>query len=285
MMHTYILKYIFFFVVFTGIYSCVDVVDVDVPTSEPRLVIEASIDWEKGTTGENQTIKLSMLTPYFDANDQAPVLGGQVQVTHTKSGEVFQFIDQNSGDYVCKTFKPFLEEEYTLEVKVDNKTYVAQEILKSVEEIHKVGQSVEKGNSKDDIEVVISYYDPKAIENYQLIKFLKVGELLPQFIPIRDEYVDGNELDVYFEPLDDVDTDAEEQLIAGDMVEYKLLGISKRYYHYMQILQNQLGNEGGLFGSTPVPLKGNCVNSKDTKDLALGYFRLSETHSGTYTVK
>lgn len=274
-----------FLVVFTGIYSCVDVIDVDVPTAEPKLVIEASLDWEKGTTGETQTIKLSMLTPYFDANDEAPVKGGSVKVTNSNSGEIFDFIDQNNGEYICQVFKPILEDEYIMEVKANGKTYKATEVLKSVEKIHKVEQSVEKGNSKDDIEVVIHYYDPANIENFQLIKFLKVGELLPQFIPIRDEYVDGNELDVYFEPLDDDDTDIEEQLKAGDMVEYKLLGISKRYYHYMQILQNQLGNEGGIFGSTPVPLKGNCVNIEDSKDLALGYFRLSESHSGTYLVK
>lgn len=284
-MHTYILKYLLFLVVFIGIYSCVDVVDVDVPTAEPKLVIEASIDWEKGTSGENQMIKLSMLTPYFDANDNDPVLGGSVKLTHNNSGEVFNFIDQKNGEYLCHSFKPFLEEEYTLEVIVNGKTYKATEVLKGVEEIHKVEQSVEKGNSTDDIEVVIHYNDIVNVENYQLVKFLKIGDLLPQFIPIKDEYVDGNELDVYFEPIDDADTDIEEQLKVGDMVEYKLLGISKRYFNYMQILQNQLGNEGGIFGSTPVPLKGNCVNIQNSKDLALGYFRLSESHSGTYTVK
>ena len=38
--------------------SCTDVVDVDVPDGGDRLVVEASILWEKGTAGQVQTISL-----------------------------------------------------------------------------------------------------------------------------------------------------------------------------------------------------------------------------------
>ena len=37
-------------------YSCTDVIDVDVPDAPPRLVVEASIDWMKGTDGSEQII-------------------------------------------------------------------------------------------------------------------------------------------------------------------------------------------------------------------------------------
>jgi len=40
--------------------SCTEVIDVEVPEAESRLVIEASLDWEKGTIGNNQTITLSI---------------------------------------------------------------------------------------------------------------------------------------------------------------------------------------------------------------------------------
>jgi len=49
MMKNYILKNIVFLVIlFT---SCTDVIDLEVPIAPPRLVIEASIDWEKETIG------------------------------------------------------------------------------------------------------------------------------------------------------------------------------------------------------------------------------------------
>ena len=45
--------------------SCTKVVEVDVETAEPKLVIEASIDWVKGTKGNEQKIKFSTTTGYF----------------------------------------------------------------------------------------------------------------------------------------------------------------------------------------------------------------------------
>ena len=46
--------------------SCEDVIDIDVNNAEPRLVIDASIHWLKGTNGNTQLIQLSLTAPYFD---------------------------------------------------------------------------------------------------------------------------------------------------------------------------------------------------------------------------
>jgi len=53
-MNTYYKSIIFLFLIILT--SCEDVIDVDLQDAPSRLVIEASIDWEKGTTGNNQTI-------------------------------------------------------------------------------------------------------------------------------------------------------------------------------------------------------------------------------------
>ena len=64
--------------------SCQDVSDVDVPEEPPRLVIESSIDWEKGTTGSEQIIKLSTSTPYFEIFSNTMVTGASVKVTTSR---------------------------------------------------------------------------------------------------------------------------------------------------------------------------------------------------------
>ena len=46
--------------------SCEDAIEVNAPTENPRLVIDASINWFKGTIGNEQEIKLSLTTPYFE---------------------------------------------------------------------------------------------------------------------------------------------------------------------------------------------------------------------------
>lgn len=45
--------------------SCEDVIDVDLGSSEKRLVVEASINWYKGTSGEWQVVYLSTSTDFY----------------------------------------------------------------------------------------------------------------------------------------------------------------------------------------------------------------------------
>jgi hypothetical protein len=48
------IKYILLLMIAMFAAGCEDVVDVDLNTAAPRLVIDASIDWEKGTDGSVQ---------------------------------------------------------------------------------------------------------------------------------------------------------------------------------------------------------------------------------------
>ena len=57
---------IWFLIVSFLVSGCTDVIEIEVPQEPPRLVIEASIDWKKGTSGRFQTVNLSLSTPYFD---------------------------------------------------------------------------------------------------------------------------------------------------------------------------------------------------------------------------
>src|SRR5690606_1469468 len=64
--------------------SCEDVINVDLNTAEPRLVIDASIKWVKGTTGANQSIKLTLTAPYFDA-EIPPATGAEINITDSNN--------------------------------------------------------------------------------------------------------------------------------------------------------------------------------------------------------
>ncbi len=99
--------------------SCEEVIEVDVPTSAPRLVIEASLDWEKGTSGADQTIKLSLSTPFYEIAI-SPVSGASVIVVDQSNGNTYFFNDQEDGRYTISNFEPFLGHTYTLEVIYDN---------------------------------------------------------------------------------------------------------------------------------------------------------------------
>ena len=95
-------------VLVTGFFiiSCTEVIDLEVTEAAPRLVIEASLDWNKGTMGNEQNIQLSTSTPYFDSNSIEIVTGATVVVTNINNGTIFNFVDQNNGNYYTDSFIP-----------------------------------------------------------------------------------------------------------------------------------------------------------------------------------
>ena len=91
--------------------SCSDVVDVEVQEGPKRLVVEASLDWEKGSEGNVQTIRLRESTPFFSTNTNTEVTGASVVVTNEGSGASYNFEDQGNGEYLTTNFEPVLEQK------------------------------------------------------------------------------------------------------------------------------------------------------------------------------
>lgn len=276
-MKTYI-NYIVLILILT-FSSCTDVIEVDVPTEEPRLVIEASIDWDKETSGNNQTIKLSMSTPYFSSNGNEPVIGASVKITNENDGSEFIFLDENNGNYTTNSFVPVLNNSYTLKVINDGETFIANETLTSVVDILDVYQSKDKFDP-DALEVNFDFLDPEDETNFYLIKFQEQADLLPTLFDFKDEFVNGNLITLFNERDKDEDINQEEYA-PGDVVDIEFYGISKRYYEYIQILINQ-SESGGPFDTTPVALRGNCENETNPDKYGYGYFRLTQVSKATY---
>ena len=263
--------------------ACTEVIDVDVPVAEARLVVEASIDWEKGTSGNTQIIKLSTSTPFFDENKSSIVSSASVKVTDNTSNQEFTFVDQQNGEYLCSDFVPVLNHSYTLSIEYDGESYTAVETLMSVTEIDRIEQSTEDGFDDEAIELNMFVPDPADEDNYYLIKFHEEGDLLVKLFDVDDEFVDGNEMKFFIEKLDDEDT-GEEEFIAGDIVHLNLYGISEAYYNYIRILIEQT-EAGDIFSTIPVAIKGNCINPANPENYAFGYFRLTQVDKTTYTVQ
>ncbi|GAA3612465.1 DUF4249 domain-containing protein [Flavivirga amylovorans] len=279
-MNTYF-KLIVLFLTMTLV-SCEDVIDVDVQEGPTRLVIEASLDWEKGTTGNNQIIKLSESTPYFDTTTNTHVTNASVKVTNDDNGQEFIFTHQGNGEYVVTDFEPIINQSYTLEVIHEGETYSANETLTSVVDIDDIYQSTEDGFDDEELEVNIIFTDPEAEENYYLFKFQRQGDLLPILEDGDDEFSNGKEIPWWFEKEEDEDTDEIEAFRPGDIVDISFFGISEAYSNYIGILIEQ--SEGtGLFSTTPVPLRGNCINTTTPDNYAFGYFRLTQVVKTSYT--
>ncbi|KAB8152120.1 DUF4249 family protein [Kordia sp. TARA_039_SRF] len=266
----------------TTLISCDDPIDVELTEAPPRLVIEASLDWEKGTAGNNQTIKLSTSTPFFDNNSDTSVTGASVKVTNNDTNAEFFFTDQNDGTYTTNSFVPILNNSYTLEVAYNGEVYNATETMMPITGINEVFQSLEGGFDEELLDVNITYDDPQELGNHYMIRLQEVGDLFPIIETRSDEFTNGNVQDEFFEKDED-DDNPNNQFDPGDSVNIKLFGISERYYNFITLLIEQYDSAGNPFATTPAEIRGNCINVTNEDNYAFGYFRVTEFDQVDYT--
>ena len=274
-------KYIYILLLAITFISCVDVIDVEVPTAPPRLVVEASLDWKNGTLGNHQNIKLSLSTPYFSSTTNFAVSGAKVKVTNNNDKTETVFLDQGDGNYSTTAFKPYLNQSYTLEIVYKNEIYLATETLTPVTNITSIYQTTENGFDDEAIEINITFTDPKDEKNNYLTKFHDRKELFAELFSDNDEYTNGNEMTFFYEKIED---DEDMELQPGDNVDIYLYGISEQYYNFIGLLISQ-SKDGGLFSTTPAEIKGNCTNITTKKNYAYGYFRLTQVNKQVYVVQ
>lgn len=256
--------------------SCEDVIELNLNTTEPKLVIEASINWLKGTSGNEQIIKLSLTAPYFDKNIP-PANGAIVSVTDQDNNTYYFIEDGETGIYKTTNFKPILDHVYTLEVVYNNETYSGKEIFKSVVPLDFIEQNNEGGFTGKEIELKAYYTDPPDEKNFYFFEF-RSNTTVPTSISIyEDRFTNGNQIFGFY---------SEEHLKVGDNIMIRNYGISEQFYNYMYILLQQNSDSGGSpFETQPTSVRGNCSNQSNPENFPLGYFRLSEVVELVYTIQ
>ncbi|MCK0131827.1 DUF4249 domain-containing protein [Flavobacteriaceae bacterium F08102] len=261
--------------VFLSFTACEDVIQVNVPNEPPRLVIDASINWFKGTLGNKQSIFLSLTAPYFDSIIP-PATGATVKITNTK-GTVFTFLEQETpGHYSTNNFEPQINETYTLTILYENNLYTATETMFAVTKIDHIAQRLDGGFDGKTTEIKAYYKDPVGEQNYYLYEFKNETSLFPRLVVYSDEFSNSNEFFAFY---------SDEDLKPGQKLDIKAYGISDKFYTYMSILLQQNNeNNGGPFETQPAIVKGNCANTTNKDYYPLGYFRLSEADRRSYLV-
>ncbi|WPR71227.1 DUF4249 domain-containing protein [Flavobacterium sp. NG2] len=256
--------------------SCEEVVNIDLDTATPRLVIEASIKWKKGTTGKEQKIKLTTTTSFYSS--QIPTVSGAIITVKNSSNTTFNFVEiGKTGEYLCTNFTPVINEKYTLNINLNGVNYTATETLKSVAPIEEIVQNNEGGFTGKDIQLKTFFTDPAAETNYYLYQYSYTDKITQSFYGDEDTFFQGNR----FFSLSQSD-----EIKKGDEITVTHYGISKTYYNYMNVLISIAGGGGGgPFQSPPATVRGNIINATNKDNYPLGYFYLSEIDSRTYTIQ
>jgi hypothetical protein len=255
--------------------SCETKVDIPLNTANPKLVIDANILWQKGTSGTNQKIKLTTTTNFYSS--AIPVVSGATVTVSNSANTVFVFTETpNTGEYVCTNFVPIINESYTLNIQYAGQNYTATEKLLPTPSINSTEQTTVQGFGGNVIQVKYFFQDNGSEVNYYLIGVKSPLDVAPKYRAQKDEFFQGNQMFGFYSDKD---------LKPGDQLFFTLEGITLRYYNYMEKLVNISGSSGGSpFSTPPATLRGNIINQTDDSNYPLGYFHLSEIDTRNYTV-
>ena len=268
--------------------SCEDVIDLELDSVEPRLVIDAALERQINEDGEivefNKVI-LSLTTDVFDATP-SPVNFADVSITNMSNEDVFRMRNVNNrGEFSIwpdgfpvgfpanGMFQVENDVEYKLTVIHEGETYEATEVLNPSVPIDFLLQFEDTRNFKEpqDVAFTIAYTDRPGEGDFYTFNVNNTN-----FITTEDTFIiDGApfDFDYFFE-----DPPSE------NLVVY-LKGSDQNTNDYVDgITELSDGGGNGPFNTVPFQLKGNIVNTTNADNFPFGYFRVSEVYSSEITL-
>lgn len=235
--------------------SCKDVIDVDLRTADPKLVIEGSI-----RMGEFAEVLITKSKEFSGSNEYIPITDAVVTITtDEQKSEVLQSNAQ--GRYVATTIVGTERTTYHLSVQYDDVEYTATSYMPPRVEIDDL--TVWKMPVRDTADPQIHFKDPKGEENQYYRCVLYINDVKPTLRDrlgdqlISTEFVDGSDISqvIFLHYETDRDDDPIEQ---GDKVTVEMQCIDKGVYKFFETLYN---TEDALANPT-----------SNIKGGALGYF-------------
>ena len=255
--------------------SCEQVIDVDLDTQEPKLVVEAFINQQKNNNTPFQVIKLSQTSAYF-SEEQKKASGAKVQIISVTNLDTIHFIETEMGLYKTNDFLGVVGDRFKLIIEYDQQRYEAEETLTEVPEIDHWEQRVFDSFLGKTSEVVAYFQDNALEENYYFAQWFYKGKRVSEQL-FSDEFFNGNLIDVSYFSYDD-----DSKILPNQDITLSLSALSPTAYDYLNKVLSVSVNGGNPFASPMGVIRGNIKNKTNPKNYALGYFSVSQTTIKTY---
>ena len=252
--------------------ACEDVIEIDLDSIEPKLVIEAIITDQT----VQQTVKLTKTGDYFEPGIYPTISNANVIISdNLGNSEILSEIN-NSGIYQTTNLQGTTGNIYELSIMVENKEYTAVSEMPVKVNIDTLSAEFVEATPRFDEGYIVKchFSDPAGISNYYRFKIYENGILLnssSDFILGNDKTFDGNEVQIPFRI---------KTFQINDTITVELLSLNKDTYDYYNTLigsSNEPG--GGMSSSTPANPISNISNG------AMGYFGVYTISSKTIIIK
>ncbi|WP_262420340.1 DUF4249 domain-containing protein [Flagellimonas meishanensis] len=265
--------------------ACEEVIEVDVPSEEPRLIINALVRVDPDSTFVNLRVKVGLTDSFF----------GEIPVTNLKQitlgGAILVDIDNpGSGIYENVRTRQFFEEraeigdEILLQIDWEDKLYYASTMYVETVPIDTLEIGTNTLFNDDDTELIITITDDPDKKNYYIFD-LGFGE----FATLDDEFIQGQQFSFsYF---------YDRQFEPGEELTISVLGADQSFYNYMDLLIEQTEDNLGVFETPAATVRGNIFdvteldnidffdNVKIPNEFPLGYFAVVQEYKRTIIIE
>lgn len=258
------------------LFSCEEVIEIEVPSGEPKLIIDAVFEvyFDAVPVTADTYVKLRLSADYFD--EEIPVVTNAiVTLTNRSNNTILNFEDINSdGNY--KPVDSFIPEdgvEYELSVTYNNEVFKGKATKTKTPRFTSVEQGTKTLFSGKETEVKVIFPDDGTQENFYQFDFAN-----NLYLSIEDRFFNGSDYNFSF-------FYQEEEIEIPTTVHIKMSSVTKEYYTFFRVFSNQSGQSGGgPFSTIPSSLLGNIVNTTNSENFPLGYFHIAETDTYELTL-
>jgi len=282
--------------------SCEDVIEVEVPTTEQRLNVNALIRVDITQAFIPIEVKISLTNNFFE---ETPITEAESiiilveefdengAVVNTRSSSLSEK-EPNSGIYVPDP--NFSSDQriptnilnknilFSLLIRHEGRAYLAQTKYVPTAPIDTILQGNATLFEGDETEVIVTFTDDFVRDDFYLFDFD-----FEEFLVTEDEFYPGQQFEFsYF---------YDRTFDSGRQIDISILGVDETFYNYMNQLIVQSGDSQGPFQTPVATVRGNIfdVTDLDNSDVfdnvdqpnlyPLGYFAIVQEYKKTLTIK
>ena len=288
----------FFGILITG---CEDVIEVDLPEQETRLVVDGLIRVDIDEPYLPVEIRLALSSNFFENNvptsadsvniryeeiaDGITISQGSSSLAETEPGSGIYVPDPNSSsDQRIPTSILDRDFLFTLFVRHQGRLYLAQTRYVPTVPINAVRQGTGNLFGDDETEVVVNYTDQPGTDNFYLFDF-GFGE----YLVTEDKFYQGQEFEFSFF--------YDQSFDPGTVLDISIMGTDEDLFNYMNQLIVQSGGTQGPFQTPVGTVRGNVFDVTDLDNFEvrdnvdrpevfpLGYFAIVQEEKAQLTLE
>jgi hypothetical protein len=287
-------KYFIILISFFLFTACEDVVQIKLDKGSELVVIDAFINDMRNT----QKVRLTTTDDYFSSQNPPAITGASVVLKDLTNNKVYNFSDQNNGDYTFALATTdtigHVGHAYKLEVSINGAIYTSivnqnrPAKLDSISAIYQDGSSIFAPDpgyytvlwARDLPGPVSDYYWIRSSKNN--IPYTKANQI-NLAIDGTNGSVPANDTLLFTPPVINRLVPSDEVLEIGDTLGVEIHSIAKETYSFLVQVINQTNNSG-LFATTPENVRTNVI-SPEGATKAIGWFSMSAVRTGGKRIK